>query len=183
MMASQPYDRYAQPYNVTRVLNPDQTLNVDAFNNYSPLYLPAAYAVTYLIAFILSSAVLMHTALYYGKTLINGFKKINIEKDDIHAKLMRSYPEVPDWWYLAVFLVFFALMIVAQEVNPARVRVIMQSLNSELQVWDTGLPVWALILSLALPIIYTLPAGFIFATSGQAVCVETSSWNHTTQTV
>lgn len=116
MLASTPYDRYAQPYNVSRVLNPDQTLNVEGFNEYSPLYLPGGYAVTYLIAFILSSCVIVHTILYYGKTLMNGFKRIKIEKDDIHAKLMRSYPEVPDWWYLGVFAVFLALMIVAQEV-------------------------------------------------------------------
>lgn len=119
MMASEPYDRYAKPYDVARVLNSDQTLNVEAYENYSPLYLPAAYAVTYLIAFILSSAVIVHTILYYGRTLINGFKRINIEKDDIHAKLMRSYPEVPDWWYLSVFAVFLALMIVAQEVRSS----------------------------------------------------------------
>lgn len=117
MFASSPFDRYAKPYDVSRVLNSDQTLNVDAFNNYSPLYLPGAYAVTYLIAFMLSSCVLVHTGLYYGKTLMNGFKKIRVEKDDIHAKLMRSYPEVPDWWYLFVFALFFSLMIVANEVR------------------------------------------------------------------
>ena len=117
MFGSSPFDRFAKPYNVTRVLNSDQTLNVTAFNEYSPLYLPAAYAITYLIAFILSSCVIMHTILYYGQTLINGFKRIKVEKDDIHAKLMRSYPEVPDWWYLSVFAVFLALMIVAQEVR------------------------------------------------------------------
>ncbi|EKM53364.1 uncharacterized protein PHACADRAFT_259684 [Phanerochaete carnosa HHB-10118-sp] len=154
MLANTPYDRYAQPYNVSRVLNSDQTLNVQGFNDYSPLYLPGGYAVTYLIAFILSSCVIVHTILYYGKNLMNGFKRIKIEKDDIHAKLMRSYPEVPDWWYLGVFAVFLALMIVAQE------------------VWQTGLPVWALLLSLALPVLYTLPAGFIFATSGQSVALN-----------
>ena len=25
--------------------------------------------------------------------------------EDIHARLMKSYPEVPEWWYLAVLLV------------------------------------------------------------------------------
>lgn len=117
MFGNTPFDRFAKPYNVTRVLNSDQTLNVEAFNEYSPLYLPAAYAVTYLIAFVLSSSVIVHTALYYSRNLLNGFKRIKIEKDDIHAKLMRSYPEVPDWWYLSVFALFFALMIVANEVR------------------------------------------------------------------
>lgn len=151
MFGNTPFDRFAKPYNVTRVLNPDQTLNVEAFNEYSPLYLPAAYAMTYLIAFVLSTGVIMHTILYYGHNVMNGMKRIRVEKDDIHAKLMRSYPEVPDWWYLSVFALFFSLMVVANE------------------VWHTGLPVWGLLLSIALPVLYTLPAGFIFATSGQSV--------------
>ena len=120
MFGAIPYDRFAKPYNVSFVLLPDQRLNVTAYETYSPLYLPGAYAITYLIAFMLSSAVIVHTLLYYGRTLLNGFKRIKIEKDDIHAKLMRSYPEVPDWWYFLVFLVFFALMIVANEVRAAR---------------------------------------------------------------
>lgn len=154
MFSSTPYDRFGQPYDVSRVLTSGQQLNLTAYEEYSPLYLPGAYSITYLVAFILSSAVLVHTILYYGRTLLNGFKKIKVEKDDIHAKLMRSYPEVPDWWYLSVFGLFFALMIVANE------------------VWHTGLPVWGLLLSLALPMLYTLPAGFIYATSGQAVALN-----------
>ncbi|THG97839.1 hypothetical protein EW026_g4252 [Hermanssonia centrifuga] len=151
IFGSTPYDKFGKVYDVTRVLNSDQTLNVDAYNSYSPLYLPGAYAITYLIAFMLSSCVIVHTILYYGRTLLNAFKRIRIEKDDIHAKLMRSYPEVPNWWYGLVFVVFFCLMIVANE------------------VWHTGLPVWGLILALALPSFYTLPAGFIYATSGQSI--------------
>ncbi len=37
------------------------------------------------------------------------------------------------------------------------------------QVWDTGMPVWALALSVLLPVIYVIPSGFIYAMSGQAV--------------
>lgn len=39
------------------------------------------------------------------------------------------------------------------------------------QVWDTNVPVWALLLSVALPVIYILPSGFIYAMTGQGVCV------------
>lgn len=72
--------------------------------------------MTYLLAFALSTCVIVHTLLYHGRTLLNGFKKIKVEADDIHAKLMRNYPEVPDWWYGASFCLFFALAIVAVEV-------------------------------------------------------------------
>lgn len=105
----------------------------------------------YLIAFALSTCVITHTLLYHGRSLLNGIKKMKVETDDIHAKLMRGYPEVPDWWYLLSFLVFFALAVVAVE------------------VWHTEVPVWALLLSVLLPMIYILPSGFIYAMTGQGV--------------
>lgn len=45
------------------------------------------------------------------------------------------------------------------------------SLIGRLQVWHTSVPVWALLLSVSLPIVYVLPSGFIYAMTGQGVCV------------
>ncbi len=129
----------------------NDTFDAAAYQRYSPLYLPATYAVTYLLAFALSTCVIVHTGLYHGKALINGLRKVRVEADDIHAKLMRNYPEVPDWWYLIAFGVFFALAIVTVE------------------VWHTDVPVWALLLSVMLPVVYVLPSGFIYAMTGQGV--------------
>ena len=78
-----PYDRFAENYNVSAVLTPDFRLNVTAYEAYSPLYLPATYVITYLLAFMLSSAVLVHTALYHGRALINGIKRMRAEDDDV----------------------------------------------------------------------------------------------------
>jgi hypothetical protein len=61
--------------------------------------------------------VIVHTLLYHGRTLLNGFKRIRLEEDDIHFKLMQNYPEVPDWWYGSVFVIFFGMAIVAAEVR------------------------------------------------------------------
>lgn len=106
-------------YNITRVLTKQDRFDLDAYNAYSPLYLPATYAMTYLLAFALSTCVIVHTLLYHGRSLLNGIKKMKVESDDIHAKLMRNYPEVPDWWYLSAFTVFFALAVVAVEVSAS----------------------------------------------------------------
>ena len=156
--ANEPFDRFGKVYDVTRIMTPDFKFNLTAYDEYSPLYLPATYAVTYLLAFTLSTCVIVHTVLYHGKSLVNGLKNIKSEKDDIHAKLMRNYPEVPDWWYIIAFLFFFCMSIVAAE------------------VWHTGVPVWALLISVALPIIYILPSGFIFAMTGQGVSIF-SQWH------
>ena len=89
--------------------------------------------------------------LYFRKPISVHLYRSLAEQPDIHAKLMRNYPEVPDWWYGLAFVLFFGLAIVAAE------------------RWHTGVPVWALLLSVALPILYVLPSGFIFAMTGQGV--------------
>ncbi|KAJ7736920.1 OPT oligopeptide transporter protein-domain-containing protein [Mycena metata] len=152
--ANVPYDRFGNQYNVSAVLGAGDQFNATAYAAYSPLYLPATYAMTYLLAFALSTCVIVHTLLYHGRSLLNGVKKMRVESDDIHAKLMRNYPEVPDWWYLLSFCVFFSLAIVGME------------------VWHTGVPVWALLLAVALPIIYILPSGFIYAMTGQEITLN-----------
>jgi len=122
MFGSQPYDRFGHTYKVSRVLTAQDTFNLTAYEEYSPLYLPAAFAMTYLLAFALSTCVIVHTLLYHGRTLLNGFKRMRLEDDDIHLKLMQNYPEVPDWWYGSVFVVFFCLAVVAAEVRPLMQR-------------------------------------------------------------
>ena len=151
---SSPYDRFGQVYNITRVLTSDNQFDPAAYNEYSPLFLPATFAMNYLASFALLPCIIIHTLLYHGHTLLNGLKR-DVEVDDIHAKLMRHYSEVPGWWYLTLFCISFALAIVAVE------------------VWDTGIPVWSLVLSIALAAIYVLPAGFIFALTGLQVSLST----------
>ena len=115
--SNEPFDRFGGLYNVSRVLLPNDTFNETAYNLYSPLYLSTTYAMTYLLAFALSTCALVHTALYHGKSLIDGMRKIRVERDDIHAKLMRNYPEVPEWWYLSAFCFFFCVAVIAVEVG------------------------------------------------------------------
>jgi hypothetical protein len=40
------------------------------------------------------------------------------------------------------------------------------------QIWDTGMPVWALLLSVLLPVIYVLPSGFIYAVTSQGITLN-----------
>lgn len=94
----------------------DDTFNLTAYDEYSPLYMPAAYAITYMLAFALTTCVIVHTILYHGRSVLNGLRRIKVEKDDIHAKLMKNYPEVPDWWYASVFVFFFCMAVLAMEV-------------------------------------------------------------------
>lgn len=118
IMGNSPYDNMGNIYNVTRVVNAtDNSFDLDAYNNYSPMYLTINYAMTYLLAFALTTCIIVHTLLYHGPALMKGFKRLKTEDDDIHAKLMRYYPEVPDWWYGAAFVLFFGMGIISITVH------------------------------------------------------------------
>ena len=155
MNAQASFDRFGQVYQINAIFNrTTHSFNLDAYNAYSALYLPGPFLLVYLLAFAVSTALIVHTILYNGKTLINGFKKVKVEEDDIHAKLMRVYPEVPDKWYATLAVIFMIIGVVCVE------------------VWPTGMPVWTLALSILLPAIYMLPCGFIYAVTGQGLAIN-----------
>ncbi|KAG8956736.1 hypothetical protein FRC04_000214 [Tulasnella sp. 424] len=147
------YDRFAQPYDISRVITPDNNLNVTAYEEYSPLYLPVTYVMTYLLAFMLSTALVVHTVLHYGPEALRRLKREENDDDDVHARLMKKYPEVPSWYYWAIFVGCTVMAMIAVK---ARIE-------------DVGLPVWAPLLALLVAIIYALPMGYMFATTGQLV--------------
>lgn len=70
--------------------------------------------------------------------------KIDIPANSLH-RLMLAYPEVPQWYYLAIGLVSFVLGIIT------------------IKVWDTQLPVWAFILAIIIALVYAVPIGMIQA--------------------
>ncbi|CAG8595043.1 4193_t:CDS:2, partial [Acaulospora colombiana] len=47
----------------------------------------------------------------------DGQKEIDPEEEDIHAKLMKAYPEVPHWWYWGLVVGFFIIACVSVQVR------------------------------------------------------------------
>lgn len=50
-----------------------------------------------------SIATMTHTLIYYRKQIWTQARRSIHEQADIHARLMARYPQVPDWWYGAIF--------------------------------------------------------------------------------
>lgn len=148
-------DRFSSPYNVWNILNADATLNLTAYAEYSPVYLSATFSMTFILAFALTTAVIVHTILHHGPRIYKAVLNVKVEADDIHGKLMRSYKEVPDWWYLVVFLTFGVLFAILP-----------------IELYKTGLPVWGYLISILLPALYVLPAAFIFAMTNQNIAIN-----------
>jgi hypothetical protein len=144
------YDRFGRTYNITRILDSTgRRFSLSNYEDYSALYLPGPYAIVYLLAFTVSTALLVHTALYHSRKIYNAIKRVQTEEEDVHAKFMRAYLEVPDSWYAIICLVFITMAIIA------------------IKVWPTDIPVWTIPLSLLIPALYMVPCGFIYAATGQ----------------
>ncbi|CAH2354633.1 oligopeptide transporter 1 [[Candida] railenensis] len=148
--SSTSYDRYQASYNVTKIVKPG-TLSFDpeGYKEYSPLFLSTTFAISYGLSFASILATLIHTGLFHGKDIIKQLKQQ--EKRDVHNRLMERYKPVPEWWYIIVFVIFFAMAI------------------ATIEAWDTEFPVWGLIVALLIAIVFLLPVGVIFALTNIAV--------------
>lgn len=131
MSSSSAYDRFGKPYNISRVITPSLTFDQKAYDAYSPLYLSTTFAMVYMLASAIATCVLVHAGIYYGRSLLRDMQKRNGDRDDVHARLMRVYPEwvtaspcscplisnrVPTWWYVGFFVAFVGIAIASVEV-------------------------------------------------------------------
>ncbi|KAI0275630.1 small oligopeptide transporter [Russula aff. rugulosa BPL654] len=140
---------FGRPYNVSQIINSDTSFNLEAYKAYSPIFLPASFAISYSLSFAIITATLTHTFLYYRKYIWTHASRPLSQQPDIHARLMSVYKKVPDWWYLTIFVVMFAFGLVV------------------IEVWETDLPVWGFVLALLIAFVYTLPFSVITATTNQ----------------
>ncbi|KAH8981414.1 small oligopeptide transporter [Lactarius akahatsu] len=151
MVSSHSFDNTGKSYNVTRIINEDASFNLEAYQAYSPLFISASFAMSYGLSFASITATLTHIFLYYRKQIWTQARRSLSEQPDIHARLMSVYKEVPDWWYISVFLTMFVFGVVA------------------IEVWNTQFPVWAFVLALLISFVYTVPVGIIQAITNQQV--------------
>jgi OPT family small oligopeptide transporter len=147
MQDTHSYDNTGSRYNVSSIMNPDLTLNEAAYKAYSPLFLSTNFAICYGISFATIAAVLVYTALYNGPEVWERAKLARNQDADVHMKMMRKYRDSPDWWYLSIYVVLFALSLVVV-------------LN-----WDTHLSWWAFIVCMLIPLVFLIPIGMAQAVS------------------
>ncbi|KAJ7691304.1 OPT oligopeptide transporter protein-domain-containing protein [Mycena rosella] len=145
------YDNLMNSYNVSAILTDANTIDLDAYHKYSPLFISTTFAVSYGLSFASITATLMHAFLYFRKQIWVQSRRALHEQPDIHARLMSVYPQVPEWWYLILFLSMFVLGIIS------------------IEVWPTQMPVWAFVLALVISFTYVIPIGMIQAITNQQV--------------
>lgn len=103
MISNKSFDNTASRYNVTRILGSDGNFDETAYKAYSPLFIPACFAISYGLSFASITAIVVHIFLYYRKQIWIQARRSLSEQPDIHARLMAVYKEVPEWWYGIIF--------------------------------------------------------------------------------
>ncbi|KAM5532784.1 hypothetical protein V8D89_013581 [Ganoderma adspersum] len=147
--ASTSFDNTGMPYNISAVITPDGLFDETLYKAYSPLFMSATLQLAYGTQFAVITAVVVHTFLWYRNDIIRQFRRSIRDEQDVHARMMSVYKEVPVWWYGAIFVVAFIFGVVAIEIFP------------------TQFPVWALVLSLFISFIFVIPIGIIRAVTNQ----------------
>lgn len=150
--SGQVFDRHGQPYKPFEVVERDNfQFNEERYRNYSPIMLPVGYLLSYFAGFMSLTAVLMHGVLNHGQEIMRLLFRKSKTPDDIHAKLMRRYKQVPFWWYQWILVICLLAILIVLEYS------------------DLAISPALVLLALAIPAVYALPSGYIFALSGQMI--------------
>ncbi|KAK9375209.1 OPT oligopeptide transporter protein-domain-containing protein [Lipomyces chichibuensis] len=166
--SSNVYDHTASLYNLTKVVKPDSTLDEAKYKLYSPPYISVGNLLNNGSSFALYTLAFTYMLLTDWKLLSEAFrgfwkgiknrKSSNYEMyKDPMSKMMSVYPEVPDWWFVAVFLISIVFGIVAFTVYP------------------TGAPVWGMIVIVIISTVIMVPSALIYSVTGYQLFTSTLS--------
>jgi hypothetical protein len=160
------FDNTGSPYNTSATVV-DGVFNATAYEAYSPVFLTSALCTGYFVAFAAFGAIFTHTyrmfplslhnrpltplAVWFGRDIIRRFRSTLKSERDIHCRLMSVYPEVPGRWYTVIGVVSTILILIAIDLFP------------------TGLPVWAALLALLIATAVSLPLAIIQAITNQFI--------------
>jgi len=158
------FDHFGEHFNVSRAINAKGLFDAAKYEAYSPAYLSAGYSTLYLFFFAVYTSTISYSYLYHRheiamgfRNLINSFRKTKnaaYEYTDIHNRLMASYPEVPEWWFLICLL--FAIGMGCAAISG----------------WQTYTSVGVVFYGIALCLLFVVPIGIIKAITGIEVTLN-----------
>ncbi|KAG1366730.1 oligopeptide transporter 3 [Cocos nucifera] len=152
IFSNQLFASKGQKYDTTKVLTPQYDLNEAAYDSYGKLYLSPLFAISIGSGFARFTATLTHVFLFHGSDMWRRSKSaMKSIKLDVHAKLMKKYKEVPQWWFLILLAGSIVLSLLMSFVWKEQVQ----------------LPWWGLLFAFGLAWLVTLPIGVIQATTNQ----------------
>ncbi|KAK0544400.1 hypothetical protein OC846_006082 [Tilletia horrida] len=157
LLTNHVYDNTGNVYSTKTVFTADGKFNATAYNEYSQQFLPVTTMLSFGLQFASVASVFSHVFMYFRHDLARQWKASLKQEADIHARLMSRYKEVPNSWYLAVFVVSFVLAL------------------ATILAWPTNMPWWALVVALLISAVFTLPCGIVTAITNLQVGLNVPS--------
>lgn len=146
------FDNTQNKYDVQKVLNPDYTINLQKYKQYSPIFVPFSYLLSYALNFAAVIAVFVHCGLYHGKDIYKKLKDANFGGKDVHKRIYdQNYRNCPDWWYLILQIIMLGLGF------------------ATVCGFDTHFPAWAFVIALLISFVNFIPQGILEAFTNQHV--------------
>ncbi|KAF9196377.1 hypothetical protein BGZ49_002836, partial [Haplosporangium sp. Z 27] len=138
-------------FNVVPLLEADYSLNNTMYEEGGPAVMTPMYAIAFMWGFISLAGCVTHIICFNGAEILKIWRSvINEKEEDIHSKMMKAYPEVPQVWYAAFYVLMFAISIVV------------------IEVYKLELPWWGLLVTAAIGWVMTLPICAMQAITGFA---------------
>lgn len=171
MFTNSLYTNTAKLFKVSNILDSNFKLDWNKYQSYSPPYFTAGNLVSYgsficMYPLMIGWSFIIHSKILYTAFREWFFNLLALRKwqawvallkedasaldsyDDAHSKMMRSYKEVPDWWYFAILIGSLIVGIVV------------------IEEYQTNTPVWALFMSLGFNFVFLIPITILQATTG-----------------
>ncbi|KAJ3130414.1 hypothetical protein HK100_008064 [Physocladia obscura] len=144
------------PISTASLLDSSMQFNQTAYDLVQPIRFTTLLAVNYASKFLSVTSAITHVILWYGPDIFYRFKTAtrDLDVDDIHVKLMDSYPEVPNSWYITVLAI-----------NTLAALSVCQWGGFELS-W------WGVVISAVFALVVFLPIGCLQAISGQNIAIN-----------
>jgi OPT family small oligopeptide transporter len=172
------YDNRGKKYDVSKILTPDFIFDKVAYENYSKVYLPITYVLSYGVQFAALAALVSHTICWHGGDILRQSKEAFNEREekrdtagytpvataeynaqrcatarksgfDVHNRLMARYPDVPMVWYLITFVIMLGVGMFVVEYYPVH------------------LPWYGLVLAVSITALLFIPVGIVMAITNQ----------------
>ncbi|KAK0739454.1 OPT oligopeptide transporter protein-domain-containing protein [Apiosordaria backusii] len=172
------WDHFGQRYNVTAIIDENGIFDAEKYQAYSPPFLTAANVVVYMMFFALYSSTVTYAALYHRLEIMLGLRDLwckaklgmrkwrnknatsektdeeDVDLLDVHNRLMRAYPEVPEWWYMILLAIAIALGMTG------------------IAAWPTNTTPFVVLYGIALCLVFVVPIGIIAAMTGVEVTLN-----------
>ncbi|WWC63248.1 OPT family small oligopeptide transporter [Kwoniella dejecticola CBS 10117] len=162
------FDNTGSAFDVQKVIDDRGIFDAAKYQTYSQPWMAAGNLVIYFWFFAQYACTISYAFLFHRREIAHGFKGLvksfrrgkrddpddDDLSEDIHCRLMRAYPEVPEWWYLIVLLFAMACGMAG------------------IGAWETYTNPAVVLFGIALGLVFIIPVGLITAITGIQVTMN-----------